>query len=306
MRRASWTHRDYHCAWSTSSSLKILWLLGKKSPINFASWIHQSPNCLPQLKLWTVGNVLDRFQPHSEKKTRLSSYAAPQNLLTQMSAQKTVAFIKTWKNLVDREETGYYRRQRRHLLTLYQVQRWGIWGTEGPGICQSVFLVLLLSPTQITKAPLRQPLPPPSLSLWTSTQSFLSWAATVQPWENHIYLSFYAPVSSCAVESEGRERKNLLYVDGFAYFSHAFASRCNPAFFIIRSCISLQTLIYHSDAPSVTLRFVRLAKHQSVYTPRFISRRPSFTPGFHMTSDCERQPVIEAKCLLNQPFPGWK
>lgn len=79
------------------------------------------------------------------------------NLFTQMSAQKTVAFIKTWKNLVDREETGYYGGQRRHLLTLYQMQRWGIWGTEGPGICQSVFLVLLLSPTQTTKAPLRQP-----------------------------------------------------------------------------------------------------------------------------------------------------
>lgn len=79
------------------------------------------------------------------------------NLLTQMSALKSVAFIKTWKNLVDREETDYYGGQRRHLLTLYQVQHWGIWGTEGPGIFQSVFLVLLLSPTQTTKAPLREP-----------------------------------------------------------------------------------------------------------------------------------------------------
>lgn len=48
------------------------------------------------------------------------------NPLTQMPALKTVAFTKTVKKektLVDREETGYDGRQRRHLLMLYQVQR---------------------------------------------------------------------------------------------------------------------------------------------------------------------------------------
>lgn len=48
--------------------------------------------------------------------------------LSQMSAQKTAAFTKTHtqkkeESLVDGEETGYYGRQRRHLLMLYQVQR---------------------------------------------------------------------------------------------------------------------------------------------------------------------------------------
>lgn len=81
----------------------------------------------------TVGSALDLFQTLSEWRLSTQAIRRP-NLLAQMSAQKTVAFIKTWKNLVDREETGYHRRQRRHLLTLYQVQCWGIWGTEGPGI----------------------------------------------------------------------------------------------------------------------------------------------------------------------------
>lgn len=100
--------------------------------------------------------ALDHFQLRVLSRDSALKLCRP-NLLNQMSAQKSVAFIKTSRNLVDREETRYYGGQRRHLLTLYQVQHWGIWGTEGPGIFQSVFLVLLLSPTQTTKAPLREP-----------------------------------------------------------------------------------------------------------------------------------------------------
>lgn len=172
------------CAWLISSSFTLLRLFSLKKLIQnhfySSNWNTRPFATILSAELlevlWTIFN------------STLSRDSALQlcspNLLTQMSAQKTVAFIKTWKNPADREETGYYRGQRRHLLTLYQVQRWGIWGTEGPGICQSVFLVLLLSPTQTTKAPLRQPLL--FFLLWTSTQSFLYSAATVQYWENRV------------------------------------------------------------------------------------------------------------------------
>lgn len=63
-------------------------------------------------------------------------------------------------------DTGNKPGQRRHSLTLYQVQRWGIWGTQGPGIYQTLFLVPPPSPALLTKAPLTQhpPPPPPSSS----------------------------------------------------------------------------------------------------------------------------------------------
>lgn len=73
-----------------------------------------------------------------------------QTQLTRMSALKTVAFMEEKKNVADRKEACYYSRQRRHVLTLYQVQCWGIWGTEGPGIL-SVFLVL---PSSNNKSPI--------------------------------------------------------------------------------------------------------------------------------------------------------
>lgn len=36
---------------------------------------------------------------------------------------------------------GNWGGQRQYLLKLYREQSWGIWGTGGPGICQSVFRV---------------------------------------------------------------------------------------------------------------------------------------------------------------------
>lgn len=82
---------------------------------------------------------------------------------------------------MDGEETGYYGRQRRHLLMLYQVQRWGIWATEGPGIWS-----ISVSPAfAVSKSNNKSPIETgsPFFFLGRSTQGFLYCAATVQTWE---------------------------------------------------------------------------------------------------------------------------
>lgn len=82
---------------------------------------------------------------------------------------------------MDGEETGYYGRQRRHLLMLYQVQRWGIWATEGPGIWS-----ISVSPAfAVSKSNNKSSIETssPFFFLGRSTQSFLYYAATVQSWE---------------------------------------------------------------------------------------------------------------------------
>lgn len=107
------------------------------------------------------------------------------NPLTQMSAQKTVAFTKTLK-----KKRKVLRTERKRATTgdrggicwccikcnaeVFEPRRGQVFGP-------SVFLLILLSPSQTTKAPLRRTLPFFFL-LGRSTQSFLYYAATVQSW----------------------------------------------------------------------------------------------------------------------------
>ena len=114
------------------------------------------------------------------------------NPLTQMSAHKTVVFTKTLKKqreVWDGEETGDYRRQRRHLLMLYQVQLWGIWATEGPGIWS-----ISVSPASaVSKSNNKSPIETgcPFFFLGRSTQSVLCYAATVQSQETQAVVSVH-------------------------------------------------------------------------------------------------------------------
>lgn len=67
------------------------------------------------------------------------------------------SLYKNMKKSCGQKEKGPLWRTEEAFVDIVSMYQWGIWGTERPGICQSVFLVLLLSPTQTTKAPLRQP-----------------------------------------------------------------------------------------------------------------------------------------------------
>lgn len=113
-----------------------------------------------------------------------------------MSARKTVAFTKTLK----KERKNLWTERKRATTgdrggvcwccikcdaEVFEPPRGQVFGP-------SVFLLLLLSPSQTTKAPLRRALPFFFSPSWKrQTQSFLYYAATVQSWESQAVVSVH-------------------------------------------------------------------------------------------------------------------